>query len=448
MGRPLLLASLLVALVCAPAAGAAPTKPAPPTKPSLVGALQQLPGQDGCIVGSGSKARTCATGRALAGPGPFVGSHAIAASADGRNLYVAASSANAVVVFTRNARTGTLRQPAGSAGCIAVDGRDGCATASGLVGPNSVAISPDGRNVYASARDSNAVVAFARDATTGALTQIGCVSGTDPACAPASGLGGADTIAVSPDGGSVYVGAFTGNAVAVFSRDAASGAITPTGCLAAGGVEGCTPVAGLAGVEGVTVSPDGANVYAAGALSNTLVTFTRDATGALTATGCFGSSVPGCAAGLALEGPNAVEVSPDGTTLYVTSVLSNAMAIFGRGTGGVLSQATTAAACIAALPSSGCSLARGFNRPEGLAISADGQTVYIASFGGGIGVFDTTSRQLKGRAGCVTTKPTNGCARGRALLGASSIAVSPDDRFVYVASFLSGSVTVFRRTTA
>ncbi len=240
-------------------------------------------------------------------------------------------------------------------------------------------------------------------------------------------------MAVSPDGRNVYVGAFTGNALAVFARDPSGGALTQTGCLSADGASGCTAAGGLTGVEGVTVSPDGANVYAAGALSNTLLTFARDsATGALSPAGCAAAtSTPGCTPARSLGGPNAVAVSPDGTTLYTTTVLSNGMALFARAPGGALTQATGAAACIAALPAAGCSLGRGFCQPEGLGLSPDGRTVYIASFGGGIEVFDSVDRQLSGRAGCLTTKPTRLCTRARALLGASSIVVSPDGRFVY-----------------
>jgi DNA-binding beta-propeller fold protein YncE len=440
MGPRLVLASFMLTLVAAaPVAAKAPP----------VGALKQLPGVDGCIVGSGSKARTCATARALAGPGPFVGSHAVAVSPDGRNVYVAASDANAVVVFARDASTGRLTQADGAAGCIALGGADGCASATALTGPNAVVVSPDGRTVYATARGSNAVVAFARDGATGALTQVGCVSAADAGCAAGRGLTGADTVAVSPDGTSVYVGAFEGNAVASFTRDPATGALTQSGCLTADQTEGCTSVITLGGVEGITVSPDGTSVYAAAALASTIVVLARGADGTLAPVGCAtGSGAPGCNPARSLMGPNAVQVSPDGAMLYTTTVLSNSLTLLSRASNGVLSQQPGAAGCVAALPAPGCSLGRGFSRPEGLAISPDGRTVYVTSFGGDLAVFDTANRQLRGRAGCFSTKPSVLCRRGRALLGASSAEVSPDGRNVYVASYLSGSVTVFQRTTS
>ena len=439
MAPRLAVALLLLALVGATPAVAAKTPPA--------GALTQLSGPAGCIVGAGSHARHCATARALAGPGPFVGSDAVAVSPDGRNVYVAAADANAIVVFARDAATGALTQPGGAAGCIAVGGADGCAPATGLVGPNSVAVTPDGRTVYATARDSNAVVAFARDPANGALSQVGCLSSTDASCAPAGALGGADAVAVSADGTNVYVGAFSANAVAAFARDVTTGALTPVGCVTAGGTEGCTPATGLQGVESVAVSPDGTSVYAAGALASTLYAFSRGPGGALVPQGCVGQGGPTCSPGRSLQGLNAVAVSPDGSALYATAVISNGLAFFARAPGGALTQPPLSTACIAALPAAGCSLGRGFSRPEGLAVSPDGRTVYVASFGGALAIVDTASRQLRGRAGCLTTKPSLACARGRALLGASSVAVSPDGRNVYVTSYLSGSVTVFRRAT-
>ncbi len=39
------------------------------------------------------------------------------------------------------------------------------------------------------------------------------------------------------------------------------------------------------------------------------------------------------------------------------------------------------------------------------------------------------------------------CALGRGLLGASSIAVSPDGKYVYSAAFASNAVGVFKRVT-
>ena len=72
---------------------------------------------------------------------------------------------------------------------------------------------------------------FARNPTSGALTPAGCIGNTGngpPSCsASADGLNGADAVAVSPDGHDLYVGSYLGKAVTVFSRNSATGALTP-----------------------------------------------------------------------------------------------------------------------------------------------------------------------------------------------------------------------------
>ena len=99
----------------------------------------------------------------------------------------------------------------------------------------------------------------------------------------------------------------------------------------------------------------------------------------------------------------------------------------------------------------GCSLGRAFSAPEGLAVSSDGASVYAAAFKSG--AVDTFNRnadsgaliQKPRRRGCLTKRATPGCARGRALSGVSSVAVSPDGKHLYSGSFESNSVGVFRR---
>ena len=89
--------------------------------------------------------------------------------------------------------------------------------------PNSVAVSPDGKSVYAASADSDAVARLVRNTTTGAVTQpagtAGCVSETGAGpCADGHGLDGARSVAVSADGKSVYVTSLRSNAVARFNR--------------------------------------------------------------------------------------------------------------------------------------------------------------------------------------------------------------------------------------
>jgi DNA-binding beta-propeller fold protein YncE len=463
--RALFALSLLGVLVAPAAAVGAPTPQRSRPPASALGALTQLGGSSGCVVDRSTKPRRggCTRVRALRGPGPFLGSRAVAVSPDGRNVYVASSGSDAIATFRRNARSGALTQGAGAAGCIAARGASGCARAVALQHPNSVAVSPDGRNVYATALDSDAVVTFARNARTGELTQSGCVAGVAlPGCTAGRALDGPDVVVVSPDGENVYVGSFLGNAVAVFARSTRGGALTQpsgtAGCIGGATADGCAPGLALGAPEGLAISADGDDVYVGAALGNALDTLARNpTTGALTqatdGTGCIvNAPLAGCTTGLQLGGANAVAVSPDDDSVYVTSLTSNSLTSFTRTpSSGQLAQQSGTSACAIYVLAVGCSLGRALRAPEGLAVSPDGATVYAAAFkSDALDVFDrdTTSGALlqkPRRAGCVTASALPDCTRGRALGEVSSVAVSPDGRNVYAAAFASNAVSVFKR---
>ena len=182
-------------------------------------------------------------------------------------------------------------------------------------------VSPDGRHVYAQGASDDAVTALARDATTGALTfieaEVDGVNGVD-------GLDFASSVAISPDGANVYATGSDDDAVAVFARSAETGALT----FVEAEFDGVNGVEGLDQARGVTVSPDGRHVYVAGQVSNALVVFARDpATGALTFVTAYYDGVDGLDG---LEGVLYVTVSPDGANVYTASYGENAVASFGR----------------------------------------------------------------------------------------------------------------------
>jgi 6-phosphogluconolactonase (cycloisomerase 2 family) len=85
-------------------------------------------------------------------------------------------------------------------------------------------------------------------------------------------------VAVSGDGKHVYACGF-GNAVVVFARNAATGALT----WVESDHEGVGGVTGIAFCGSLALSPDGQHVYAIGSIDKALAVFDRDpATGALT----------------------------------------------------------------------------------------------------------------------------------------------------------------------
>jgi DNA-binding beta-propeller fold protein YncE len=98
----------------------------------------------------------CSFGRAMLGP------EGIDVAPDGRSVYVASFETGAIDVLARNAK-GAVRQLPGNAGCVARKQVQGCAAGRALAGVDSVAVSPDGRNVYSTAFESNAVDVFRRN---------------------------------------------------------------------------------------------------------------------------------------------------------------------------------------------------------------------------------------------------------------------------------------------
>ncbi len=476
--------ALLALPASAGAVGKGGREHAQPPVSNPVGSLRQLPGRLGCLSSGVAGKKACGRARALKGAGPGVGSRAIAVSPDGRNVYVAASGSDAIAIFDRNPVTGALTQPRGKAGCVAAvvgkaKGARGCGLAIGLVGPNSVAVSPDGRNVYATSRSGSSVTTFLRNRRTGRLRQLppsasGCISGLPiPTCTAGRALKWPDVVVVSPDGKNVYVGDFAGSGVVSFSRAGRAGALTQlpgaAGCITEAGAEGCATGTQMDHVEGLAIDPRGSTVYTAAPFSSAIDVLRRDrSTGALSqatdGTGCITTAaVAGCAQGYEFEGVNALVVAPKGGNVYATSLTSNSVTMFRPTQAGGLAQPArpqgenvpeglgSPSGCLVYLRSPGCSFGRAMKAPEGLALSPGGASLYVSAFEtGAIDVLDRNLRsgvvaQKPGERGCLAPPKVGGCAPGHALSLTGSVVVSPDGRNVYSTAQGSSAVDIFRR---
>ena len=425
----LLLASLAVLIVAAAAL-------------AVTGDLTQPAGTAGCVSQSGGGG--CANGHGLNdGPSDVV------VSPDGKSVYVASTNSHSLVRLNRNTTTGVLTQPAGTAGCVSEDGTGPCADGHGLGFPVAVAVSPDGKSVYVASYPWY-LTRFNRNTTTGALTQpagsAGCVSrdGSGP-CALGYGLGGAFDVVVSPDGKSVYVAAYSDGDVVRFNRNTTTGALTqPAG--SAGVVYALDP-------HGVAVSPDGKSVYAASLLKSAVVRFNRTTTGALTWAGCViedPNQLEGCADGHGLSGAHDVAVSPDGKSVYAAS--NNAVVRFNRNlTTGAIAQPAGTAGCVSEDGTGPCADGHGLNFPSRLAVSPDGKSLYAASQSSNavarLNRNPTAGAltQPAGTSGCVSETGAGPCADGHALSGPLGVGINPDGKSVYVASFDSYAVSLFKR---
>ncbi|MDQ1346632.1 MAG: trimeric autotransporter adhesin, partial [Acidobacteriota bacterium] len=197
---------------------------------------------------------------------------------------------------------------------------DGAGGVDGLDGASAVAATLDGQHVYAAASADNSVALFVRNATTGQLTYGDIYAdGTD-----ASAIAGASAIAVSPDGGQVYVTGFADNGLEVFTRTALTGALVSLEVE----VEGTAGVTGMSGPRGIAVAPDGRHVYVAAATGSAVVVFTRNlTTGALTWSSTLTNASPGVSG---IGGARAVAVTPDGRHVVVAGETDSGVAVFTR----------------------------------------------------------------------------------------------------------------------
>jgi 6-phosphogluconolactonase (cycloisomerase 2 family) len=230
---------------------------------------------------------------------------------------------------------------------------------------------------------------------------------------------GAQSVVASPDGKHVYAMGSEGTLISAFARDAVSGVLS---LLSTSGFYGEDPHANAPTYRRAAMSPDGLSLYEARFRDDAIASYRRDAaTGALTAAGYVTSaSVPD------LVRPTDVAVSPDGTSLYAVGELAfdGRILAFARDAGtGALTHLQTL--------SEGVSVG-GLVSPKAIAVSPDGNFVYVASYGTeALAVF---RRFSDGRLGMVTfyvDSPGLGDVFDGIRL-ASSIAISPDGRFVYV----------------
>jgi DNA-binding beta-propeller fold protein YncE len=237
---------------------------------------------------------------------------------DGKNLYTVGSTGYAVSHF--------LIDTAGNLtfdGCIGNNPDGGCAgiSAGTISGADVLAVTPDGRNLYATSSQSGgtSVYHFAIDGA-GNLHFGGC-TGTYGGCRPVStggALNGAASMVAAPDGRNLYLAASVGNAVSRFKIDG-TGNLLFAGCT--GDQPGCTvtsPAGALDGANALAATSDGAGLYAAGGKGSVIVHFTFDAFGNLVFAGCTGE-LGGCTGTRiihALDGADALAVTQDSTQLY------------------------------------------------------------------------------------------------------------------------------------
>jgi 6-phosphogluconolactonase (cycloisomerase 2 family) len=194
----------------------------------------------------------------------------ITSSADGAQVYVASRFGNSVITFNRTAAAGASF---GRLSYASVQ-RNGLAGVQGLAGAFDLALSPDNAHLYVIGEASNSVVLFDR-AGNGALTWRAQWRKNDPGI---HGLGGPQAVAVSPDGSQVYVAGFADDSFTVFRRATTAGPGVVVGDLSVQQTvfDGEGQVALMNGPVAVAASGDNRHIYVAASVDNAIVVFTRD----------------------------------------------------------------------------------------------------------------------------------------------------------------------------
>jgi 6-phosphogluconolactonase (cycloisomerase 2 family) len=341
---------------------------------------------------------------------------AVAVSPDGRNVYAVGPSSDTLAVFARDAATGALTQLETQ--------KDGFGGVDGLAGASALVVSPDGAHVYVVGMRDDAVAAFVRDPETGALTFL---EAQKEGTAGVEGLRYARAIAISPDGAFLYAAGQLSDAIAVFKRNGLTGWLTFVEVQR----QGTRGVDGIAGPLALAVSPDGAHLYAASGDQSAVTVFARDkATGRLTLREVEADQ----GNDLGISGIHSVAVSPDGDFVYATGQNDDAVAIFRR-------NRRTGMLTFTEVVAQGLDGVDGLYGALWVTVSPDGKRVYVAStIDNAVAAFDRDRKT----GGLTFLQKAKGAPGRDCLAFARGVAVSPDGTGVYVAGASSNAVVVFR----
>lgn len=185
--------------------------------------------------------------------------------------------------------------------------------------PEACAISPDGAMVYVTEPEQGAVEWFSLDTQSGTMAQAGSLTDAD---LPSVSLLGASSVAVDVTGGWVAVCSYDSDTLILFFRDVTSGALTFSQAF----TDELDGVTALNGVSGAAFSPSGEALYAVSYYDDAVLVWTLNGS----ADGWdYAATYEDGAAGISgLHGARDLVFTPDGTRLFVVSSGDDAVTVF------------------------------------------------------------------------------------------------------------------------
>lgn len=242
-------------------------------------------------------------------------------SPDEKNLYVSSNSDSAIVIFARDTVTGALSyvDKVAQATVAKATVANSVPNVDGLSGVAKLAMSPDGKHLYAAGVTNGSVAIFARDATTGTLVFRNTLKYRH---GNTGNLQQAYAIAMSPRGDQLYVASHnpTGfpDVLIVLTRDLVTGELT----FKEERMNGTSGIVGMTSPEDIAVSPTGEEIYLVSQEDHALVMFKRVGDTLIYHQTVVNNGSEGV---IKMAAPRNIVVAPNGRDVYVTSMTDSAI---------------------------------------------------------------------------------------------------------------------------
>lgn len=246
-----------------------------------------------------------------------------------------------------------------------------------------------------------------------------------------SGLGGAVNIEISKNGKDVYVAGHTEDTLTVFKFQNDSKGLLFHSYLR----NNTENIEGLSGIWDIAISNDGRDVYATGYNDDAIVYFRNDNKEKITYIATYYNGRQGI---VGLNGPRELVLSPDGKNLYVVSELDNSLVSFGRNPiSGLLSYQSTM--------TDGYLGVDGLLGARGITINKQGDKIYVAGYRDNSLVEfirNTNTGSLS-----IAKILKNSVDNVKGIAGASTVALSSDEKIIFVTGFTYGTLALFSYDT-